>query len=197
LQEAQNGDIESAEIKTQLVLAEAQLLRDTGAPKDAYNILTAALAKQPESIALRYDRAMIADRLDLVDEMERDLRTVMTIKPDHAHAYNALGYSFAERGIRLDEALALIQKAVALAPEDAYILDSLGWVQFRLKRSDEALATLTRAYSMRSDPEIAAHLGEVLWAKGNRLDAQQLWKRALIENPENAALLSMIERFKE
>jgi tetratricopeptide (TPR) repeat protein len=140
---------------------------------------------------------MIADRLDLVDEMERDLRTVITIKPDHAHAYNALGYSFAERGIRLDEALTLIQKAVALAPEDAYILDSLGWVQFRLKRSDEALATLTRAYSMRSDPEIAAHLGEVLWAKGNRLDAQQLWKRALIENPENAALLSMIERFKE
>jgi tetratricopeptide (TPR) repeat protein len=132
----------------------------------------------------------------MLEEMERDLRTVMSIKPDHAHAYNALGYTFAERGIRLNEALALINKAVSLAPDDAFILDSLGWVQFRLNQTDAALATLTRAYAMRADPEIAAHLGEVLWTKGSRQEAMQIWQRALIESPDNAALQAVLQRFK-
>jgi tetratricopeptide (TPR) repeat protein len=196
LASAQSAEYESPETKTQLVLAEAQLLRDGGNFKDAYQVLTDALAKQPESVALRYDRAMIADRLNMLDEMERDLRTVISVKPDHAHAYNALGYTFAERGIRLQEALELINKAVSLAPDDAFILDSLGWVQFRLNQIDDALATLTRAYSMRADPEIAAHLGEVLWAKGNRSEAERVWQRALMESPDNAALLAAVQRLK-
>ncbi len=196
LADAQAGEYESADTKVQLLLAEAQLLRDAGNLKEAYQLLTDALEKQPESVALRYDRAMFADRLNMVDEMERDLRTVISVKPDHAHAYNALGYTFAERGIRLGEALELINKAVSLAPDDAFILDSLGWVQFRLNKTEEALATLTRAYSMRADPEIAAHLGEVLWAKGNRREATQIWQRALIESPDNPALLAVVERFK-
>ena len=193
---ARSGEYESAETKTQLFLAEAQLLRDSGSVKEAYDVLSDALAKQPESVALRYDRAMLADRLNMLEELERDLRTVMSIKPDHAHAYNALGYTFAERGIRLNEALALINKAVSLAPDDAFILDSLGWVQFRLNQTDAALATLTRAYAMRADPEIAAHLGEVLWTKGSRQEAMQIWQRALIESPDNAALQAVLQRFK-
>jgi len=197
LQDAQQAEIESSDTRVQLILAEAQLLRDTGALEDARQILTVALAKQPESIPLRYDRAMIAEKLNLVDDMERDLRTVIRIKPDHAHAYNALGYSFADRGIRLEESYELISKAVALAPDDAFILDSLGWVQFKLRQMNEALATLTRAYRMRPDPEIAAHLGEVLWTMGQSDAAKQLWKRALVENPDNATLTGLIERFKK
>jgi Flp pilus assembly protein TadD len=129
--------------------------------------------------------------------MERDLRTVISIKPDHAHAYNALGYALAERNIRLPEALELIRKSISLAPEDAFILDSLGWVQYRMQQIDKALATLRRAYRIRPDPEIAAHLGEVLWVSGKKDDAQQLWRRALLENPDNATLIAVIERFKQ
>ncbi len=197
LQQAQLAETESTDRRTQLVIAEVQLLRDVNALSEAHQVLTAALAKQPESIVLRYDRAMIAEKLNRLDEMESDLRTVINIKPDHAHAYNALGYTFAERGIRLPEAIELIHKAIALAPEDAFILDSLGWVQYRLKRNDEALATLTRAYRLRADPEIAAHLGEVLWVTGRRDDAQKVWQRALLANPDNPTLMALIERFKK
>jgi tetratricopeptide (TPR) repeat protein len=197
LRDEQNADLESPESRTQLVLAEAQLLRDTGALQEAYDVLSAALAKQPESVPLRYDRAMLADRLNRLADMERDLRTVISIKPDHAHAYNALGYALAERNIRLPEALELIRKSISLAPEDAFILDSLGWVQYRMQQIDKALATLRRAYRIRPDPEIAAHLGEVLWVSGKKDDAQQLWRRALLENPDNATLIAVIERFKQ
>ncbi|MBC7622844.1 MAG: tetratricopeptide repeat protein, partial [Aeromicrobium sp.] len=197
LQDAQDGELESPDTRTQLVLAEAQLLRDMGALQEAYQVLTAALAKQPESVQLRYDRAMVADRLNRLDDMERDLRTVINVKPDHAHAYNALGYAFAERNIRLPESLELIRKAISLAPDDPFILDSLGWVQFRMQQTEDALVTLRRAYRMRPDPEIAAHLGEVLWVSGKQEEAQQLWRRALIENPENATLIAVIERFKK
>lgn len=197
LQDLQQAETESPELKAQLILAEAQLLRDAGALREAHQVLSVALASQPESIPLRYDRAMLAEKLDKLDEMESDLRTVMKIKPDHAHAYNALGYSLADRGLRLDESYTLIRKAVELAPEDAFILDSLGWVQFKLKRVDEALATLTRAYRMRPDPEIAAHLGEVLWTIGKVDAAREIWARALIENPEHPTLTALIERFKK
>ncbi|MFN5029826.1 MAG: tetratricopeptide repeat protein [Burkholderiales bacterium] len=197
LQNAQNADLESPESRTQLVLAEAQLLRDNGAIQEAYDVLSAALAKQPESVPLRYDRAMVADRLNRLADMESDLRIVIRIKPDHAHAYNALGYALAERNIRLPEALGLIRKSISLAPEDAFILDSLGWVQYRMQQIENALATLRRAYRIRPDPEIAAHLGEVLWVSGKKDDAQQLWQRALLENPDNATLIAVIERFKQ
>jgi tetratricopeptide (TPR) repeat protein len=197
LQDAQNGELESPETRTQLVLAEAQLLRDMGSLQEAYEVLSVALAEQPESVLLRYDRAMVAERLNRLEDMERDLRTVINVKPDHAHAYNALGYALAERSIRLPEAMELIRKAISLAPEDAFILDSLGWVQYRMQQIDEALATLSRAYRMRPDPEIASHLGEVLWVSGKKDEAQQLWRRALLENPDNATLIAVIERFKK
>ena len=108
-----------------------------------------------------------------------------------------MGYTFAERNLRLDEAYVLVQKAVSLSPDDAFIQDSLGWVQFRSGRVDEALATLKKAYQTRRDPEIAAHLGEVLWVKGDRAEADKVWQAALLENPENDLLKTVVAKFKQ
>ena len=124
-----------------------------------------------------------------------DLQRVIELKPDHAHAYNALGYTLAERNQRLGEAYELVRKALAIAPNDAFIQDSLGWVQFRLGRLDEALKTLRGAYQLRRDPEIAAHLGEVLWAIGDRDEALKVWRASLSENPGNEMLATVIKRF--
>ena len=127
--------------------------------------------------------------------MEADLRRVIELRPEHAHAYNALGYTLAERNQRLDEALELVQKALKFAPNDVFIQDSLGWVQYRLGQTDEALKTLKNAYRSRRDPEIAAHLGEVLWIKGEREEALNVWKTSLVENPDNEALMAVLKRF--
>jgi tetratricopeptide (TPR) repeat protein len=197
LQGVQSAEADAPETRTQLILAEVQLLRDAKSFRQAYELLSNALAAQPESVALRYDRAMIAEKLGRHDDMERDLRTTISIKPDYAHAYNALGYSMADRGVRLQEAAALIEKAVELAPNDAFILDSLGWVQFRQGKNELALETLKRAYEMRPDPEIAAHLGEVMWNLGKSDEAMQLWRRALVDSPDNTALNVVLERFKK
>jgi tetratricopeptide (TPR) repeat protein len=196
LQETQAAQIDAPETRIQLILAEAQLLRDAKAYKDAFGALTDAIDKNPGTADLLYDRAMVAEKIDKFDVVEADLRKVIELKPEHAHAYNALGYTFAERNHRLDEAYTLVQKALSLSPGDAFILDSLGWVQFRTGRVDEALATLKKAYQTRRDPEIAAHLGEVLWVKGERTEAVKLWKAALLENPENDMLKSVVAKFK-
>lgn len=196
-QKAQEVDADLPDTATQLVLAEVQLLRESGGSKgftEAYQVLTTALEKKPESTELRYDRAMLAEKLDRLEAMEEDIRTVIKIKPDHAHAYNALGYTLAERGIRLDEAYQLIQKALSIAPGDAFIQDSLGWVQFKLGRLEDALATLERAYAIRRDPEIAAHLGEVMWRLGKRSEAIALWQSAIKESPGNPGLTAVMER---
>jgi Tfp pilus assembly protein PilF len=193
---AARRQIDVPDLRTQLIMAEAQLLRDASAYADAYQVLTNALAEQPESVALRYDRAMVAEKLNRLDDMESDLRTVMSVKPDHAHAYNALGYTFAERGMRLDEAEALITRAVALAPEDPFILDSLGWVQFKRGQLKDAEATLVRAYGLRRDPEIAAHLAEVMWAAGRREAALAFLERAQIEFPGNPTLSAVQARLR-
>ena len=144
---------------------------------------------------LLYDRAMVAEKINKLDIMEADLRRVIELKPEHAHAYNALGYTFAERNQRLEEAYDLVQKALKLAPNDAFIKDSLGWVQFRLGRVDEALQTLREAHQQRRDPEIAAHLGEILWAKGEREEALKVWRNSLLENPDNESLVSVMKKF--
>ena len=132
----------------------------------------AARAKAPDDTDLLYDQAMVAEKLNRLDEMERLLRRLIELKPDNQNAYNALGYSLADRNVRLDEARTLIRKAVQLAPDDPFIADSLGWVEFRLGNTDEALRILEAAYKKRPDPEIGAHLGEVLWASGQRDRAQ-------------------------
>ena len=129
-------------------------------------MLAQANQQFPDDVDLLYEQAMMDEKLDRVDEMERLLRRVIALKPDHHHAYNALGYSFAERKVRLPEARALIKKALELSPGEPFITDSLGWVEYRLGNRDEALRLLRGAYQSRPDPEIAAHLGEVLWAAG-------------------------------
>ena len=190
----QTNDGIDDDTKQQLTLAEVTLLREAKAYVEAYQMLTEAVAAWPKSVALRYDRAMIAEKLNKFSAMEADLRTVITMKPDHAHAYNALGYSFADRGIKLDEALSLIQQAIKLSPQDAFIQDSLGWVFYRLGRHDEALAALKKAYAMRPDVEIAAHLSEVLFHIGNRDEAMRILQNALKNFPDHPALTAVMTR---
>ncbi|MBI3230380.1 MAG: tetratricopeptide repeat protein [Burkholderiales bacterium] len=152
--------------KAQLLQLEAQLLRDANQVLEAFAFLSEALKSHPNSAELLYDRAMLAEKLDRMSVMESDLRKVIQISPENQHAYNALGYSLAERNLRLPEAQTLIEKALKMAPEDPFILDSMGWVQYRMGKLKEAEATLRRAYTLRPDAEIAVHLGEVLWKSG-------------------------------
>lgn len=180
--------------RLQLLLAESQLLRDGGKTAEAYELLSGKLTTQPEQPELLYETAMLAEKLGKYEVLEKNLRTLIRIKPDYAHAYNALGYSFAERNTRLSEAEALIKKALALAPDDAFIIDSLGWVLFRKGDAANALTQLQRAYAIRPDPEIAAHLGEVLWVLGRREDAKKIWQDAAKANPGNEALVEVVKR---
>jgi tetratricopeptide (TPR) repeat protein len=182
--------------RIQMIQVEAQLLRDAKAWKDTYEMLTKAVQEYPDSFELLYDRAMAAERIGRIDVLEADLRRVIQLKPDYAHAYNALGYTLADRTSRYAEALELIQKAIKLSPEDPFILDSLGWVQYRMGNLDEALKSLQGAYSTRPDPEIAAHLGEVLWKAGQREEARKIWRAALAENPDHETLLAVMQKFK-
>jgi Flp pilus assembly protein TadD len=121
----------------------------------------------------------------------------MTQAPDNHHAYNALGYSLAERNVRLQEAFELIDKAMKMAPGDPFIMDSMGWVQYRLGHLNEAEAQLRRAYALRSDPEIAVHLGEVLWQKGQQDDARRLWREARAKDPQNDTLRETLARLRQ
>jgi Flp pilus assembly protein TadD len=182
--------------QVQLLVAEAQLLRDASRYADALDMLDQALQKSPDQPELLYDHALTAEKLERFDVAEAQLRKLIQVKPDHAHAYNALGYSLADRNQRLPEARKLIEKAVELAPEDYFILDSLGWVLFRQGDLAGAARELRRAYAGRPDAEIGAHLGEVLWAMGERAEAEKVWKEALESGPENETLKKTIQRLK-
>lgn len=178
----------------QKLLTEAQLLRDHQQPQLAYVLLSEELQKDPEDEGLLYDTAMAAERLDRIEDMERLLRQLIELKPDAAHAYNALGYSLADRGLRLEEAKALIEQAVALSPDDAYIQDSLGWVNFRMGRVRQARKILEAAYKKRPDAEIAAHLGEVRWVQGDQEGAREIWRDGLRLDAENETLHKTLQR---
>jgi Flp pilus assembly protein TadD len=160
----------------------------------AYDVLREATQRFPDEADLLYDRAMMAERLQRHDDMERLLKTVMTLSPDNPNAFNALGYSLADRGIRLDEARPLIERALTLRPGDPFITDSLGWLEFRLGRIDEALRLLNQAWSARPDAEIAAHLGEVLWQQGQSERAREIWKRGLQLDRNNETLQQVLKR---
>jgi len=181
--------------KFQIVQAEAQLLREAGRYDDAFGVLSQALAQTPDAGDLLYDRAMIAERLGKLDVTEADLRHLIKLEPGHAHAYNALGYTLVDRTNRLEEGIALLDKALKLSPEDPFILDSMGWAQFKAGRLPEAAAYLKRAYNQRPDPEIAAHLGETLWAAGQRDEARKVWQGSLREHPDNDVLKETLSRF--
>ena len=177
-------------------IAEAQLLRDLKRHADAFGVFQDIVARWPEDTDLLYEAAMSAERANLLDDMERLLRRVMTLKPDHAHAYNALGYSLAERNMRLPEARQLIEKAVALAPKDAYIRDSLGWVAFREGNLAKAKEVLQSAYQQQPDAEIAAHLGEVLWTMGEKDQALKIWREGLLLANDNETLQATLRRLR-
>ena len=181
--------------QTQFVVAEAQLLRDAGRDEEALALLDQVNAKQPDQAEVLYDAALLAEKLGRMNIVEANLRRVIELRPDNAHAYNALGYSLAERGIRLDEARQLIAKALELAPEDPFIMDSMGWVLFRQGDLQGALTFLEKAYAIKKDAEIAAHLGEVLWVLERREEAQKIWADAAKRHPGNAELKAVRAKF--
>ena len=191
---ATRGENEGQNIR--LIQAEADLLRESREYQEVFALLSEALKRYPDSPDLLYDRAMAAEKLDRLDVLESDLRRVIQLRPDDAQAYNALGYTLADRTDRLAEAVVLLDKALALAPEDPFILDSVGWAQYRSGNLARAQEFLERAFRVRQDPEIAAHLGEVLWARGMRDEAGVLWRSSLESNPHNEVLLETLRRLK-
>ena len=174
--------------------AEVQVLRENKQYAAAYQVLRDAIERAPADWDLVYDLAMVAEKMGNMAEMERLLRSIITAKPDYHHAYNALGYSLADRGSQLPEAKQLILKALEHAKDDPFIMDSLGWVEFRSGNLEEALRVLKAAFLSKPDAEIAAHLGEVLWAMGKRQDAISVWKEGSLLNPENDTLIETIKR---
>jgi tetratricopeptide (TPR) repeat protein len=181
--------------RTQLILAESQILREAGRHNDAYIVLDGALTAQPDNLELLYEAALTAERIGKPELLESHLKRLLNIKPDHAHALNALGYSWTERNIRLPEAQELIAKALSLTPEDPFIMDSMGWVLYRQGKLSEALQTLEKAYRIKADPEIAAHLGEVLWTLERKDDARRILREAYKAYPDNEALAGTVKKF--
>jgi len=186
-------DADQARSKLQ---AQLQILREGRREEEAYALISQANQKTPDDVDLLYDLALSAEKLGRPDEMEKILRRVITLQPDYHAAYNALGYSLADRNQRLPEARELIEKALKFAPNDPFILDSLAWVEFRSGNKAEAVRILRAAYSTRPDAEIAAHLGEVLWAMNLRAEANAAWAKGLELNRDNDTLKSTILRLR-
>lgn len=178
-----------------LYLAEAEALREADRPREAFDTLDRALETHPNDKELLYARALAAERLDWLDILERDLRAILASDPKNGQALNALGYTLADRTDRYQEALGYIEQALALLPEDAAVLDSMGWVQYRLGNAAKALEFLRRAYRINPDAEIAAHLSEVLWVSGQRDEAKRIWRSALTKQPDNRQLRDLQQRF--
>jgi tetratricopeptide (TPR) repeat protein len=182
--------------RTQLLIGEAQILRDAGRLAEAHEVMIAGLENQPDQPDLLYDLALLEEKMGLFDAFEARLRRLIDKQPDHAHALNALGYGLADRNIRLPEARGLIERALELRPDDPFILDSKGWVLFRMGEKDNALAVLENAYKLRADPETAAHIGEVLWSLGRRDEARAVLDKARKDAPNNEAVNETIQRLQ-
>jgi tetratricopeptide (TPR) repeat protein len=178
------------------VLAEVQLLREARQWAQASAVLSEANQRFVDDPDLLYEQSMMEEKLNNVAEMERLLRRVIALRPDHHHAHNALGFSLADRGLRLPEAKALIEHALELAPGEPFITDSLGWVEYRMGNQAEAIKQLTRAYQSRPDPEIAAHLGEVLWVSGQRDEARRVLREGTRRDQANDVLRETVTRLK-
>jgi Flp pilus assembly protein TadD len=175
-------------------LAESEILVSAGQADESYRLLSSALEAIPDDLQLLYGRAMVAVELSRFGEAEVDLRQVIEQDPQNAAALNALGYTLADRVGRYEEAESLIQAAYSLQPEEASIIDSMGWVAYRLGRLEEAEGFLRDALARDSNAEIAAHLGEVLWAQERQDDALDVWNSALDTDPENEVLLETMQR---
>ncbi len=186
--------VQNQDDRQRLFMTEAHLLRDQGQHEAALQVLAEARQQFPKEPDLLYEQAMTAEKAGQLGRMEQLLRELMALDPAHHHAFNALGYAWADRNTRLPEAKALIQQALALAPNDPFILDSLGWVEFRLGNLPEALRVLQTAFKLRPDPEIAAHLGEVHWALGQQVSALAIWRESLQLHPQNDTLRETMTR---
>jgi tetratricopeptide (TPR) repeat protein len=186
---------ENNDQRAELALAEEQILREAKRYREALDVLNAALKRLPEHQDLLYARALVAEKLDDLTLHERDLRLLLKLDPENANAMNALGYTLADRTDRKQEAYKLIKHALALRPNDPFILDSMGWVHYRLGNLQDAVRYLRRALKLRADAEISAHLGEVLWVSGEHSKARRVWKRALEQAPGNETLLRVIKKF--
>jgi tetratricopeptide (TPR) repeat protein len=178
------------------VLAKAQLYREFKEYELALNTLAKYLKSNPSDVDMSYEMSMLAEKLKRYADMEKILRSIISTHPDYAQAYNALGFSLADRNLMLPEAKKLIIKALEFLPEDPFVTDSLGWVEYRLGNNIEALAILERAYASKSDPEIAAHLGEVMWILKKSDDALRVWGEGLKMNPNDDVLIETIKRLK-
>ena len=187
---------DSAEDKRAALMAEVQLLRDAQQLQTAYDLVGTAVAQSPQDGDLLYEQAMQADKLGRTREMELLLKQLIAAHPDYHHAYNALGYSYADRGIELDEARRLVRKALEFAPTDPYITDSLAWVEFRSGNLQEALRLLEAAFKRKPDAEIAAHMGEVLWSLGNKERALATWREGLKIDAGNTTLQNTLKRLQ-
>jgi len=185
---------EEARVKISM---EVELLRARKDEAGAYRLLTDAMVRFPQDPDLAYEAAMSADKLKDLIAMEQILRKLLAKHPDHYQSMNALGYSLADRNVQLVEARALIQKALSFAPQDPYIIDSMGWVEFRSGNLSAANTLLRTAFEAKPDAEIAAHWGEVLWALGQRDAAQQTWERGLQLNPDNETLRDTVRRLTQ
>ena len=183
------------EQRVQLLMIESQFLREAKQYGESFKVLAQGLEKFPDQPELLYQSALIADKLNRTQAFEQLIRKLIKVEPNNAHSYNALGYSWLERNVRIPEAMELVEKAYKLAPDDAAIIDSMGWGYYRLGQFDKSVEFLQRAYKVNSDPEIAAHLGEVLWVKGDRDAARKVWTESTQANPDNEALQAVIKKY--
>jgi len=186
---------DNMDLSEDLYLAEGDLLVQAGLPDAAFDLYTRAIEEEPNATGLRYARALLAESMDRLDITESDLRDIIQREPENAVALNALGYTLADRTDRYQEALTLIDQAYRLAPDEAAIVDSMGWIHYRLGNLDEALMYLRRALDLVYDPEIAAHFGEVLWVVGEHDHARAIWADALEQTPESDIVQETMQRF--
>ena len=190
-----NMRADNPERANQLVMIEARLLSDRGMLKEGMDLLDRSMEHDPENIDLLYFRAMTGQKFGFMDVLERDLKQIIDLDPQNSDAMNALGYTLADQTDRHEEALQLIQRALAIKPDEAAFIDSMGWVLYRLKKFDEALVYLRRALELFTNDEVAAHLGEVLWAIGEKTEAREVWQKALELKPDSEILNRVIKEF--
>ena len=182
--------------QVQVLLIEVQLLRDAKKYTRAFDLIEQGLQKFQDHPDLMYEGALLADRLGKPEELERLIRRLIELQPDNANAYNMLGYSLLERNVRVEEGMRLVEKAYRMSPNDAAIMDSVGWGHYRLGNLDKSLEFLRKAFAANPDPEIAAHLGEVLWVKGSRDEARQVWSGSIKQHPQSEVLQAVMKKFQ-
>lgn len=182
-------------LNQRFIIIEAQLLSDFDFEEEVFSLLDNQLIRDPDNIDLLRARALVGEKFDRLDILERDLRAIIDIDPDNATALNDLGYTLTNRTDRYEEALVLIEKALSINPGEAAFIDSLGWVKYRLKQFEEAVLHLRRALELFPNDEVAAHLGEVLWVMGQKIEANKVWEKALELKPDSDILKRVINQF--